>query len=251
MTLNVLIACEESQRVCGAFRTLGHRAFSADLQECSGGHPEWHICGDVLPYINGDCTFMTADTHTHTQRGKWDLLIAHPPCTYLTNGGAVRMFRDEKKEYEHYGAFQMVNVERLKKGMMARDLFMKFLLADCEHIAIENPVPMSIYMLPKETQIIQPFQYGEPFSKKTCLWLKGLPQLIPTEVLAKYQPYINGGGGRLERPNYQGGKFAEGAKERSKTFQGIANAMAAQWSEYLVNGVMYEVLNDYAQYKLF
>lgn len=161
------------------------------------------------------------------------------------------MFRDEKKEYEHYGAFQMVNVERLKKGMMARDLFMKFLLADCEHIAIENPVPMSIYMLPKETQIIQPFQYGEPFSKKTCLWLKGLPQLIPTEVLAKYQPYINGGGGRLERPNYQGGKFAEGAKERSKTFQGIANAMAAQWSEYLVNGVMYEVLNDYAQYKLF
>lgn len=251
MTLNVLIACEESQRVCGAFRALGHRAFSADLQECSGGHPEWHICGDVLPYINGDCTFMTADTHTHTQRGKWDLLIAHPPCTYLTNGGAVRMFRDEKKEYEHYGAFQMVNVERLKKGMMARDLFMKFLLADCEHIAIENPVPMSIYMLPKETQIIQPFQYGEPFSKKTCLWLKGLPQLIPTEVLAKYQPYINGGGGRLERPNYQGGKFAEGAKERSKTFQGIANAMAAQWSEYLVNGVMYEVLNDYAQYKLF
>ena len=249
--LNVLIACEESQAVCTEFRKLGHRAFSCDIQECSGGHPEWHIQGDALAVINGDCTFVTADTHTHTQNGKWDILIAHPPCTFLTNGGAVRMFRNEKKEYAPYGEFQMVNIERLKEGMQARDLFMRFLLADCEHIAIENPVPMSIYMLPKESQLIQPYQFGDPYSKKTFLWLKGLPNLVPTKVLESYQPFINGGGGRLERENYKGKKFAEGSKGRSKTFMGIARAMAEQWSRYIEKGENYDVVDDYIQYKLF
>ena len=160
---------------------------------------------------------------------KWDMIIAHPPCTYLTNGGAVRMFRKEYKEYPPYGLFQMVNVERLKKGISARDFFMAFLNSDCEKIAIENPTPMSIYMMPKATQVIQPYEFGDPYSKRTCLWLRGLSPLKPTNVLSEYQPFINGGGGRLERPNYKGKRFAEGSRERSKTFLGIAKAMAEQW----------------------
>ena len=227
--MKVLIACEESQRVCIAFRERGHEAYSCDILECSGGHPEWHIQGDVLPIINGNCEFETADGQRHRIDGKWDLLIAHPPCTYLTNGGAVRMFRQEKKQYPGYGEFQMVNVERLKLGMQARDFFMAMLNADCDRIAVENPIPMSVYMLPKYQQVIQPYMFGEPYSKKTCLWLKGLPPLLPTEILSEYQPFINGGGGRLDRPNYKGKKFAEGSKSRSKTFPGIAKAMAEQW----------------------
>ena len=190
-------------------------------------------------------------THTHTQSGRWDLLVAHPPCTYLTNGGAVRMFRHEKKEYPPYGTFQMVNVERLKQGIQARDLFMSFYHAECDHIAIENPVPMSVYVLPKESQLIQPFQFGDPYSKKTLLWLKGLPNLRPTNILDDYQPFINGGGGRLERPNYKGKKFAEGSKGRSKTFPGIAEAMASQWSECIENAELFDMTEEYAQYRLF
>jgi hypothetical protein len=185
--------------------------------------------GDVLSLINGRCEFETMDGQKHKIDGKWDLLIAHPPCTYLTNGGAARMFRQEKKQYQSYGEFQMVNVERLKLGMQARDFFMAMLNADCDRIVVENPIPMSIYMLPKCQQIIQPYMFGEPYSKKTCLWLKGLSPLLPTEILSEYQPLINGGGGRLDRPNYKGKKFAEGSKHRSKTFPGIAKAMAEQW----------------------
>lgn len=226
--MKVLVACEESQTVCKAFRARGHEAYSCDLQGCSGSHPEWHIQGDVLPLLNGNCEFRTVDTHTHTVK-TWDLIIAHPPCTYLTNGGAVRMFRKEIREYPPYGTFQMVNVERLKLGILARDFFMLFLHANCERVAVENPVPMSVYMLPKADQVIQPYMFGDPYSKKTCLWLKGLPTLEPTEMVQDYHPFINGGGGRLERPNYKGQKFAEGSIARSKTFPGVAKAMAEQW----------------------
>ena len=227
--MNVLIACEESQRVCTAFREKGHNAFSCDIQECSGGHPEWHIQGDVLPLLNGgDYFFHTADGKQQYIE-KWDLIIAHPPCTYLTNGGAVRMFRKEIRECKPYGTFQMVNVERLKCGILARDFFTTFLNADCEKIVIENPIPMTIYMLPKPSQVIQPFMFGEPYSKKTGLWLKGVEALRPTQILEEYQPFINGGGGRMERANYNGKKFAVGSCKRSKTFPGIAKAMAEQW----------------------
>ena len=224
-----MIACEESQAVCKAFRAKGHEAYSCDITECSGGHPEWHIQDDVLELLNGDCIFTTSDGVDRYINGEWDLIIAHPPCTYLTNGGAVRMFRKETRDYEPYGTFQMVNVARLKQGMLARDFFMKFYNANSKRIVIENPVPMSIYMLPKPTQVIQPFMFGEPFSKKTCLWMKGLPPLKPTNVLSEYQPFINGGGGRMNRPNYKGKKFAVGSCIRSKTFPGIAAAMAEQW----------------------
>jgi hypothetical protein len=227
--MKVLVACEESQRVCTAFREREHEAYSCDIQECSGGHPEWHIMGDCLPLLNGNCEFQTMDGVKHRIDGKWDLIIAHPPCTYLTNGGAVRMFRKVIKEYPPYGTFQMVNIERLKQGILARDFFMAFHNADCDRIAIENPMPMKIYVLPKESQMIQPYMFGDPYSKKTYLWLKGLPELQATNELDEYHPFINGGGGRLERENYKGQKFAEGSTGRSKTFEGIAKAMAEQW----------------------
>lgn len=241
--MKILVACEESQAVTIELRKLGHEAYSCDLVPCSGGHPEWHIQGDVLPLLNPDWIhrysdepsalgfeFFTADGRLHFIPGKWDMIIAHPPCTYLTNGGAVRMFRKEVKEYQPYGVFQMVNVDRLKQGMLARDFFMRFMNADCERIAIENPIPMGIYMLPSPSQVIQPYMFGDPYSKKTCLWLKGLPTLEPTSIVDEYQPFINGGGGRMERPNYKGKKFATGSCGRSKTFIGVAKAMAEQWA---------------------
>ena len=211
--MKILVACEESQAVTIELRKLGHEAYSCDIEPCSGGYPEWHMQQDVTLLL----------------KEKWDMIIAHPPCTYLTNGGAVRMFRKEIKEYAPYGTFQMTNIDRLKSGMMARDFFMSFLNANCSKVAIENPVPMSIYMLPEYTQIIQPYMFGDPYSKKTCLWLKGLKPLEPTNILSNYQPFINGGGGRLEKPNYKDKKFAEGSCGRSKTFPGIAKAMAEQW----------------------
>lgn len=228
--MNILVGCEESQAVTIEARRHGHNAFSCDLVECSGGHPEWHIMQDALPLLDGNCEFKTMDGQSHSIEGKWDMIIAHPPCTYLTNGGAVRMFRKEVKEYKQYGVFQMVNVDRLKQGMLARDFFMRFMNADCERIAIENPIPMGIYMLPSPSQVIQPYMFGDPYSKKTCLWLKGLPVLEPTNIVDEYQPFINGGGGRMERPNYKGKKFATGSCGRSKTFPGIAAAMISQWA---------------------
>lgn len=229
--MRVLVACEESQAVTIELRMLGHEAYSCDIEFCSGGHPEWHICHNVLSILNGKCYFYTEDgiCHDTVSKSRWDMIIAHPSCTYLTNGGAVRMFRKEIKEYAPYGTFQMVNVDRLKKGIQARDFFMECLNADCDKVAIENPIPMSIYMIPTQTQIIQPYMFGDPYSKKTCLWLRGLKPLEPTNILTEYQPFINGGGGRLERSNYKGKKFAEGSCERSKTFPGIAKAMAQQW----------------------
>lgn len=217
--MRVLVACEESQEVCKAFRALGHEAYSCDVQDCSGGHPEWHIKGDVLPIINGDCTFQTADTHTHTQRGRWDMIIAFPPCTYMTNAGAVRM--RVKGE---------IVPERYEKAMEAKEFFMRFYNADCERVVIENPVPMKIVGLPPYSQTIQPYEHGHPYSKKTCLWLRGVPPLMATDILTEHEPYVNGGSkdahGNYRR--FQGRKERD-AKTRSKTFPGIAKAMAEQW----------------------
>ena len=219
--MKVLIACEESQAVCKAFRALGHEAYSADIQLCGGGCPQWHIPGDALKLINGDCTFQTEDGLTHTIAGRWDLLIAHPPCTYLTNAGAVRM--RVKGE---------IQPERYKKAMEAKEFFLKFLNADCERIAVENPVPMKLVDLPPYTQIIQPYQFGHPYSKRTCLWLKGLPPLAGTKFVAEHEPYVNGGckdaHGNYRR--FQGRKERD-PKTRSKTFPGIAAAMAEQWGD--------------------
>lgn len=218
--MKVLVACEESQRVCNAFRKLGHEAYSCDIIECSGGHPEWHILGDALKVINGNCDFITQDGEKHTIIGKWDLLIAHPPCTYLTNASAVRM--RVKGE---------IVPERYAKAMEAKEFFMRFINADCDRICVENPVPLKIVNLPPYTQIIQPWQFGHPYTKRTCLWLKGLPKLKPTNIITEgVQPYVNGGckdaHGNYRR--FQGRKERD-PKTRSKTFEGIAEAFANQW----------------------
>ena len=218
--MKVLIACEESQAVCKAFRDAGHEAFSCDLIECSGGHPEWHIIGDALELINGNCTFMTFDGKLHSIDGKWDLIIAHPPCTYLSNAGARWLYAGGK-----------LNEDRYAKGLEAKAFFMRFYNADCDRIAIENPIPSSVYELPEYTQIIQPYEYGHPYSKKTCLWLKGLPELKPTEIVAEHKPYCSSGSySKTHDPKYKGASRKGGSsKSRSKTFSGIAKAFAEQW----------------------
>ena len=160
--MKVLVACEESQRVCIAFRECGHEAYSCDIIECSGGHPEWHIMQDVLPLLNGNCGFETMDGRTHKIDGKWDLIIAHPPCTYLSNAGARHLWKGHK-----------LNKERYAKGLQAKEFFLKFINADCDRICVENPIPSKIYELPANSQIIQPYEYGHPYTKRTCLWLKG------------------------------------------------------------------------------
>ena len=218
--MRVLVACEESQAVCKAFREKGHEAYSCDIIECSGGHPEWHIQGDVLPLINGASDDFYCRIDFHTQNGdwhelpwKWDLIIAHPPCTHLAVSGA-RWFTQGYKPIE-------LQYE-------ARDFFMNFANANCDKIAIENPVGrMSTYWR-KPDQIINPWQFGHTTNKKTCLWLKGLPLLQPTDIIPPEQRT-----NEIWQSEFGGKKVAWGTDEcrkmRSKTFPGIAKAMAEQW----------------------
>jgi hypothetical protein len=219
--MNVLVACEESQRVCTAFREKGHNAFSCDIQECSGGHPEWHIMGDVLQVLNGSCLFGTQDDTIHKIDGRWDLIIAHPPCTYLTNAGACRMYPQKGK----------IDPNRFAKAMEAKKFFMAFLNADCEKICIENPIPLSVVELPEKTQVIQPYEFGHPYTKKTYLWLKGLPNLVPTNIVEPVGPYVCGNAEIWKKQAAKGIVYGKekSAKHRSKTFEGIAQAMAEQW----------------------
>jgi hypothetical protein len=207
-----------------AFRERGHNAFSCDIQEPSGGHPEWHIMRDVLGLLNGCCGFFTMDGKYHMIPDKWDLIIAHPPCTYLTNTGN-RWFNVER-----YG-----DKARQREREKAVEFFMAFVNADCDKIAIENPIGHMSTRYRKADQIIQPYEYGYPARKATCLWLKGLPKLQPTEIV-EY---------KLKTRNYSDGLAAawatdengkilrwndpETAKQRSKTVPGIAKAMAEQW----------------------
>ena len=172
--MKVLVACEESQAVCKEFRKLGHEAYSCDIIECSGGHPEWHIRWDALELINGNCSFMTCDGELHSINGKWDVVIAFPPCTYLTVTGN-RWFNIER-----YGEKA---VRRHKDREKAIEFFMAFANADCDKIAIENPVGVMGSIWRKSDQIIQPYQFGHPQRKTTCLWLKGLPKLKSTKIV--------------------------------------------------------------------
>lgn len=215
--MKVMVACEESQTVCIAFRERGHEAYSCDIQEPSGGHPEWHILGDAVEALKGG-HITTVDGVWHDV-GKWDLLIAHPPCTYLTNASAVRMTVKGELQKERY-----------KKAMEGREFFLKMWAADVERICVENPTPIGFLNLPPCTQVIQPYQFGHPYSKRTCLWLKNLPYLKATNIVTNYEPYVNGGckdaSGRYRR--FQG-RNERDPKTRSKTFPGIAAAMAEQW----------------------
>lgn len=220
--MRVLVACEESQAVTIELRKLGHEAYSCDIIDCSGGHPEWHIKWDALALINGNCSFMTCDGELHHIDGPWDMLIAHPPCTYLTNAGARHLWKGHQ-----------LNRERYEKGLEAKAFFMAFLNADCDRVAVENPIPSKVFELPAYTQIVQPYEYGHPHTKKTCFWLKGLQPLVPTNLVEPIK------GRRFQQKNgswrYSCWEMdqkpgADRAKERSKTFPGIAKAMAEQWA---------------------
>lgn len=228
--MKILIACEESQRVCKAFREKGHEAYSCDIIECSGGHPEWHIQGDVLPLLNrGDdgnngrhyIYFRTMDGKQRYVE-KWDMIIAHPPCTFLTVTGN-RWFNADR-----YGEKA---IQRAREREKAADFFMAFVNADCDRIAIENPIGHMSTAYRKPDQIIHPYMFGDPARKATCLWLKGLNPLKATNIVEPEIIRYKNGKGTDSPWHIDTMKLPpdERAKARSKTFPGIANAMAEQW----------------------
>lgn len=202
--MRILVACEESQAVTIELRRLGHEAYSCDIIPCSGGHPEWHLQVDALELL----------------KLKWDMIIAHPPCTYLTNAGARHLWKGHQ-----------LNQERYEKGLEAKEFFMAFLNADCPRIAVENPIPSKVFELPKYTQTVQPYEYGHPYTKKTCFWLKGLDPLVPTSVVDPEATWCPSGSYSGKHGDKHRGMFTKDrAKNRSKTFPGIAKAMAEQWA---------------------
>lgn len=222
--MRVLVACEESQRVASAFRERGHEAYSCDIQPCSGNHPEYHILGDALKLLKTPCYFHTCDFQLHHVE-KWDLLIAHPPCTYLTNTGNrwfnIELYGDKARQ-------------RYKYREEAVKFFMTFVNADCERIAIENPIGYMSTAYRKADQVIQPYMFGHPTRKATCLWLKGLKPLNPTNIVevdtSDYYEYVSKKGTiKHDSRSRSTGNKAEWAKNRSKTYEGIAAAMAEQW----------------------
>ena len=207
--MKILVACEESQAVCKAFREKGHEAYSCDIIMCSGGHPEWHIWADVLPILNGG-EFRTCDGVLHNVV-KWDMIIAFPPCTYLSKAGACNLIKNGQ-----------IDNDRLELGKNASAFFMAIYNADCDKIVIENPVPMTIFNLPQESQVIQPYYFGVPVSKKTYLWLKGVPYLCPTNVIKPIYTFNN-----FPLFKNSNGKYKQ--RNRSKTFKEVAEAMALSW----------------------
>lgn len=200
--MKILVACEESQAICKEFRKLWHEAYSCDIQECSGWNPEWHIRWDAL---------------VEAYSGKYDMMIAHPPCTYLSNAWAIHLF--PKK---------VLNQERYKKWLEWKDFFMKLLNAPIKYIAVENPIQSKIFEIPKYSQIIQPYQFWHPVSKKTCLWLKNLPELKPTNIVEVEVLWYFKTGSKKWKP-IDWVSYNHWSKDRSKTFPGIAKAMAEQW----------------------
>ena len=201
--MKILVACEESQAVTIELRRLGHEAYSCDIEPCSGGRPEWHIQQDVTELINGYCAFETADGELHGTIYKWDMIIAFPPCTHLASSGA-RWFPVKRADGSQQDAIEF---------------FMRFTRVNCARIAIENPIGIMSSYYRKPDQIIQPWQFGHGETKATCLWLKGLPPLHPTNIVPGRQPRIHHMPPSPER-----------AKLRAKTYSGIAHAMAEQWA---------------------
>lgn len=206
--LNVLIACEESQAECSAFRALGHNAFSCDLQKARY-HDDWHIQGDVSPLLHGVTQFVTCDGVQHSVP-KWDLIIAHPPCTYLCKVGSVHMVING-----------VVQQERYKKMLDARTFFYECLAAQADYVAVENPLPMARAQLPRPTCFIQPYWFGVKYSKKTLFWLRNLPPILPTIIYPNPKQFV-----RSSRGKY-----------RSRTFPQVAEAIAQQWSSYILDEI--------------
>jgi hypothetical protein len=228
--VKILVACEESQAVTIELRKLGHEAYSCDIIECSGGHPEWHIMDDVLdilnPFEHSDpgktvmgISFCTMDAQYHFFEGKWDLIIAHPPCTYLTGAGACNIPK---------------HPERIALGFEAADFFRKFLEADCDRIVVENPPPMKRFGLPDYTQLVRPWMFGDSNNKPICLWIKGVPELQPTNIVEKDNDIVRwvpkATGQKKSCSKWYNTNTKDHNRHRSKTIPGIAKAMAEQWA---------------------
>ena len=232
VSMKILVACEESQAVTIELRKLGHEAYSCDIIECSGGHPEWHIMQDVLPLLNGRCKFSTCDGVLHSVSDRWDMIIAFPPCTYLTNCAT-------RSHSIRCTPLKKIN-ERTSERIKAMDFFMKFVNADCDKIAIENPIGVMNTCYRKPNQVINPYMFAESVydtknyvTKSTCLWLKGLSELIGNDLPKPNSAEIFG-----THPNGKARTWEESlcraggaSKARSKTFPGIAKAMAEQWTK--------------------
>jgi hypothetical protein len=217
--MKVLIACEESQAVCKEFRLLGHEAYSCDILPCSGGHPEWHIQGDVFSVINEG----------------WDMMIAFPPCTYLSVSGAQWYYHPEDKDiYVHDRRPHPKYPNRNKDRSEAKEFFINLYNSDIKYIAIENPVGIMNTEFKKPSQIIQPWMFGDEATKTTCLWLKNLPKLMPTNIVGKGERTVFASGKSHPKWYAEALVKAKTPEERrnlrSKTFPGIAKAMATQWT---------------------
>lgn len=239
--LNVLVACEESQRVCTEFRKLGHNAYSCDILKCSGGHPEWHFNQDVLEVIKNNGGILETGEE-HYIEGKWDLMIAHPPCTYLAVSGAKWYYHPDDKHLPVEERRPHPNFpNRAQDREDGANFFMALANADIEHIAIENPVGIMNSRFRKPDQVVQPYFFGDAASKSTCLWLKNLPLLTPTKMVDKGE-YIEFKSGKRIPKWYSDGltktKTAEERRTwRSKTFPGFAKAIAEQWSAFLLQNI--------------
>lgn len=181
--------------------------------------------------LGGHCIFTTCDFQTHTISGYWDMIIAFPPCTYLTNAGARHLWKGH-----------VLNQERYLKGLEAKAFFMQFFNAPCDHVAIENPTPSRVFDLPQPSQTIQPWQFGHPFTKRTNLWLKGLPTLTPTDIVEPTRTWCPSGSYSKHHAEQHKGMFTtDRARNRSRTFHGIGKAMAEQWTQSIQNtSVVYE-----------
>lgn len=208
---NILIACEESQTVLKYFYENNYNVFSCDLTNFSGHYPERHILADVRTIINGDAVFTTLDKKSH-YIDKWDMIIAFPPCTYFTHASGNRMFYFDKD------GIKRLYQDRYNTMLEFRQLFLDIYYAKCDKICIENPSPMKICKLPLYSQVIQPYEFGHPYIKQTCLWLKGLPELKPTNIITdNLKGYVR--------------NCKKSAIERSKTFDGVASAMYEQFTQ--------------------
>lgn len=216
--LNVLIACEESQAECTAFRELGHNAFSCDIQPCKPkGHPKWHIWGDVTELLNGRYEFTTQDNQLHTVP-QWDLIIAHPPCTYLCKVGSPHLYKNPNAWFDTKTGRRFLNSERFHAMVEGRAFFMRCLNAKAPYVAVENPIPMRMADLPRPTTYVDPSWFGVKYTKKTLYWLKNLPPIIA----------------EIDHPTPKCYVTASRGKYRSRTFPSLAKAIAKQWSEYII-----------------
>ena len=206
--MKILVACEESQTVTKAFRSAGFEAYSCDIQDCSGNRSEWHIKGDAI---------------TEAYSGNYNMMIAHPPCTYMSKAGARWM----------YPTAGNIDSVRYNKALEARSFFMKLLNAPIKYICVENPTPLKVIGLPNHSQVIQPYQFGHPYSKRTLLWLKNLPLLQPTKLVKDYKPFLPSNTSGLAKGKGGSRGVARNAKEASVTFKGVASAMCDQWGVYV------------------